>query len=53
MFCGDFENKLYIRCAYGVPISNNAKLEKISTIEKMTPLGTSEAEKIFCRIFTK
>ena len=39
IFCRNFANKLSIRSLYGVLISKNTKLEKILTIEKLTPQG--------------
>ena len=49
--------KLDIRCRYWVLITKNTKLEKILTIEKMTPqggtLGAAEVEKNFLSKFCK
>ena len=39
IFCRNFSNKLYIRSSCGVLITKNKKLEKILTIEKLTPQG--------------
>ena len=54
IFCRNFANKLYIRSSYGVLIRKNTKLEKILTIEKLTPQGgTLGSKKLFVKIFQK
>ena len=54
IFCRNFANKLDIRSSYGVLITKNTYLEKMLTIEKLTPqggtLGPSEVEKFFVEI---
>ena len=54
IFCQNFQNKLDIRNPQGILITKNTKVEKILSIEKLTPqgrtLGTSEVEKIFVEI---
>ena len=53
-FCLNFASKLYIRSSYEVLITKNTKLEKMLTIEKLTPqggtLGLRRSKKFFVEI---